>query len=207
MCGRFTLTAPGDALAAAFDLDETPFLAKRWNIAPTQAAAALRRARPRVVELLRWGLGERRLINARVETAGARPAFRDALSARRCLVLADGFYEWQRVGDAKQPHFVRRRDGAPFAIAALWESPPDAPMPSCVLLTTTANEVLRPVHDRMPVIVDPRDYHALLDSATPRARAADALRPLAPGALVAWPVSTHVNAARNDDPGCISPLR
>jgi putative SOS response-associated peptidase YedK len=150
------------------------------------------------------------LINARAETAAEKPAFRGAMRYRRCLVPADGFFEWQRVGREKQPFHMRRRDGAPFALAGLWErwlGPDGSEIDTCALLTTEANELMRPIHDRMPVILDPPDFDLWLD---PSVQDVEAIRPLLrpypSEAMVAFPVSPLVNSARNDDPQCVLPL-
>jgi len=149
------------------------------------------------------------LINARSETAAAKPAFRAALRRRRCLVPADGFYEWQRREGRKQPYHMRRRDGAPFALAGLWErwEGPDGAIDSCALLTTAANELMRPIHDRMPVILDPQTFDLWLDpSMQDVERVQSLLRPYPAEAMIAYPVSPMVNNARNDNPQCVLPL-
>ena len=186
----------------------------------TQAVAVVRRAaeRPgRELAWLRWGLVPAwakdpamgaRLINARAETAAEKPAFRAAMRARRCLVVADGFYEWQRTGRAKQPHFFQLRGGRPFAFAGLWEAwrrPDNAPLETCTLLTTEANELVRPIHDRMPVILPRTAYDAWLD---PAVASPDTLAPLlAPypsGEMEARAVSPFVNSPTHDSPECIA---
>jgi putative SOS response-associated peptidase YedK len=216
MCGRFTLTAPGQVLADLFRLTEVPTLEPRYNIAPTQPVAAVRSApggAGRELVWLRWGLTSpwalapgsgSGLINARAETAADKPAFRRSLRQRRCLVPADGFYEWQALPGRKQPFHFRMCDGRPFAIAGLWEQwqgPDGKAVASCALLTTQANELVRPVHDRMPVILPPAAWDLWLD---PRAQDPAALRPwLAPyfaEEMSACPVSTRVNNPRNEGP-------
>ena len=222
MCGRYTLGAPDDDLADLFDLPEVPSLEPRYNIAPTQPVAVVRLAEAREVrelQMLHWGLIPSwsqdagvgaRMINARSETAAAKPSFRAAFRHRRCLIPADGFYEWQRTGGRKQPHYIRRRDQGPFALAGLWEhwEGPEGPViESCTILTTASNELLGPLHDRMPVILDPAAYAEWLDpSITDAARVRPFLRPYEADDLVAYPVSTHVNNPRNDDRRCIEPL-
>src|SRR5262245_50704548 len=166
MCGRFTLTAPA-AVKELFPLFDVSALEAHYNIAPSQNVAAVRLGddRPELV-MLRWGLVPHwadnpkvgyRLINARAETAATAPAFRDAFPRRRCLVLADGFYEWQKSGDSKQPYFIHRKDSKLFAFAGLWEHWRRAgqTIDSCTILTTDANELVQPLHDRMPVILEP----------------------------------------------------
>ena len=222
MCGRFTLRAPASVVAEEFALFDVAPFEPRFNVAPTQPVAAVRRLdveEPRrELAWLRWGLIPAwatdaaiggRMINARAETAAERPAFRAALRRRRCLVLADGFYEWQKTGRGKQPYFLRMGDDRPFGFAGLWESwegPDHAAIESCTILTTEANELVRPIHDRMPVIVAPPDYERWLD---PGVQSADAVRPLLcpypSEAMTAYPVGPRVNSPAHDDPGCIQP--
>lgn len=222
MCGRFTLFAPGDVLARMFGVDEAPSLAPRYNIAPSQPVAAARVSPDgsgRELALLRWGLvpswakdpavGDR-MINARAETVSEKPYFRSAFRRRRCIVPADGFFEWKRAAGRKQPYFVRFRDGRPFAIASLWErweGPDGSAVESCALITTTANDAVSPIHDRMPVILAPKDYDLWLD---PAIQDKEALLPLlrafpAEG-MTAFPVRFQVNNPKVDTPACIEPL-
>lgn len=222
MCGRFTLTDPDADLAEQFNLPDVPDLQPRYNIAPTQPVAAVRVAAEsaaRELALLRWGLIPfwandpgigARMINARSETAAEKPAFRAAFRRRRCLVLADGFYEWQKENGGKQPFYIRLRDGQPFAFAGLWESwkgEGETVIESCTLLTTQPNDLIHPLHNRMPVILHPRDYALWLD---PEMQAAERLKPLLRPypfeEMVAYPVSRFVNKPQNDDPRCIEPL-
>jgi putative SOS response-associated peptidase YedK len=222
MCGRFTLFVPGEAVAQAFRLPEVPRLAPRYNIAPTQPVAAVRispRSGQRELTHFTWGLIPRwakdptigsRMINARSETAAEKPSFRAAFKYRRCLVPADGFYEWQRVNGGKQPVRIQMADGGLFAIAGLWESwssPEGSEIESCTLLTTDPNELLAQVHNRMPVILSPDDYDLWLDPGVQQpAEVQDLLRPFPAPAMSYYPVSTHVNNPRNEDPRCIEPL-
>jgi putative SOS response-associated peptidase YedK len=222
MCGRFVLITPGAVLAEQFQLSEVPALAPRYNIAPTQPVAAVRLAREgtaRELVLLRWGLipswaqdpsvGSR-LINARSETVAEKPSFRYAFKSRRCLVPADGFYEWQCQERGRQPFFIRMREGTSFAIAGLWEhwqGPEGEVIESCTLLTTAANEMMRLLHDRMPVILNPKDYDLWLDPAVQKREALlPLLRPYDAEAMVAYPVRPVVNSPANDSPLCIEPL-
>ena len=221
MCGRFTLRAPASVLAEQFAIFEIPDLKPRFNIAPTQPVTVARlsgdeQAPTRQVATLRWGLVPswakdpaigNRMINARSETVAEKPAYRAAFRRRRCLVLADGFYEWQRAGRAKQPYFIRMRDDSPFALAGLWESwegPDHSHVESCTLLTTEPNELVEPIHNRMPVILAPDDYDRWLD---PSIQTPDPLRrllaPYPSEPMEAYPVSTHVNSPAHDDPKCI----
>jgi len=221
MCGRFTLRAPASVVAEQFALFEMPPFAPRFNIAPTQPVAVVRAVgeRPppeRELVWLRWGLipgwaGDpaigSRMINARAETAAEKPAYRAAMRRRRCLVVADGFYEWQRTGGRKQPYFIHMRDDRPFAFAGLWEAwegPDHSAIESCTLLTTEPNELIEPIHNRMPVILAPDDYDRWLDPAVEQPEmVGPLLRPFGSDPMEAYPVSTHVNSPTRDDPKCI----
>jgi putative SOS response-associated peptidase YedK len=150
------------------------------------------------------------MINARSETAAEKPAFRAAFRRRRCLVVADGFYEWQKTNGTKQPFYIRFRDTQPFAFAGLWEhwkGLDEQVIDSCTLLTTQPNDLLRQVHNRMPVILQPRDYDLWLD---PEVQKPELLQPLLlpypPEEMDAYPVSRYVNSPDNDTPKCIEPL-
>src|SRR5437879_6031020 len=175
MCGRFTLRAPPQAVADEFERPVLPPFMPRWNIAPTQQVLAIRMkdGTPEAA-MLRWGLipswaqdpkKPPLLINAKAETAATKPAFRAAFKRRRCLVLADGYYEWQKVGKQKQPYYHRLRDERPFAFAGLWErcEKGEQPIESCTILTTGANEIAAAVHDRMPVILGREARRVWLD--------------------------------------------
>lgn len=217
MCGRFTLRTPAAEAARHFALFEVPELEPRYNIAPSQPVAAVRAAASgqRELVMLRWGLIPswaddpalgNRLINARAEGVHQKPAFRQAFRRRRCLVPADGFYEWQRVGGQKQPYHIGLRDGSLFAFAGLWElwQRGEAAVDSCTLITTEANDALRPIHDRMPVILASADYDRWLD---PDNQQADdllpLLRPYASEPMVAKPVSRWVNVPTHEGPRCL----
>lgn len=224
MCGRFTLTVERQRVTDLFDLigrAEAPEQAPRYNIAPTQPVLALRlnEAGKRELVHLRWGLIPswaedpaigNRLINARSETAAEKPSFRSAFRQRRCLVPADGFYEWLRQGSKKQPYCIRLRDARPFAFAGLWErwrGPDDKPVETCTLLTTEANELVRPLHERMPVILPRVDFEQWLD---PTKREAEELRPLLrpypSEEMKTYPVSLWVNNPRHEGPQCLEPV-
>jgi putative SOS response-associated peptidase YedK len=217
VCGRFTLTTPPELIAEHFGLDDVPPLGPRYNIAPTQPVPVVRKtAQGRRLEMLRWGLvpswaGDpsigNRLINARAETVADKPSFRSAYRRRRCLVVADGFFEWKRVGVRKQPMYIRLRDQAPFAFAGLWESwhrdQPDA-VESCTLITTGPNALLATIHDRMPVILHPDDYARWLDPGA--GDPARLLRPYPAAEMTAHPVSRRVNSPANDDPACVEAI-
>jgi putative SOS response-associated peptidase YedK len=220
MCGRYTLRASPRQTALTFQLDSVHDLRPRYNIAPTQRAPVVRSAadgRRELVEL-RWGLIPswasdasigNRMINARNETAAEKPAFRAAIRQRRCLIPADGFYEWQKHGRHKQPIFIHRSDDAPFAFAGLWERWTDAQqaLETFTILTTAANEHLRPLHERMPIILRPEKYAAWLDTANTDPPAIDSLLidPLLD--LVLERVGSHVNSVIHDDPSCIALAR
>jgi len=218
VCGRFTLTLPPDLVAEAFGLDDVPALEARYNIAPTQPVAVVRRLRaggPRQLDLLRWGVsappapgarGRGPVINARSESVATRSAFRDAFRRRRCLVPADGFYEWSAAGARRQAFHVARRDGRPLAFAGVWEpeSPGGTPA-SCVILTTEPNDLLRPIHDRMPVILDPADYDRWLAPEGPPDALAGLLKPYPAAPLAARPVGPTVNNAQNEGAACLDP--
>jgi putative SOS response-associated peptidase YedK len=196
----------------------------RYNIAPTQPIAVVRQqAEGDSRELLfcRWGLVPSwardpkeyaaKCINARAETVADKPAFRAAFRQRRCLIPADGFYEWKALGAGKkkQPFYFTLKDSQPFAFAGLWElwhrPGGDEPLQTCTILTTDANATVRPVHERMPVFLDPKDYGRWLDPS--RRDPGEMLELLQSygGELVSYPVSTRVNAAQHDDPECIEP--
>lgn len=215
MCGRYTLSTPGPVLAERFHLSNIPDLPPRYNVAPTQPVPVVRLAQgtERELSLLRWGLVPswadgvsvgNRMINARAETVAEKPSFRSALRQRRCLVLADGFFEWTKAaGGKKQPWLFRLTTGGPFAFAGLWErwtKGEGGPLETCTVLTTEANDVVRPVHERMPVILTEGAEEMWLD---PSARPEDLLRLLVPlpaegmaaGAVLPW-----VNNPRHDDP-------
>ena len=186
MCGRFVLNATPEQLKALLNLPEAPYIEPRYNIAPSQPVALMRldpeTKEPSFVHAL-WGLIPSwskdptigaRMINARSETVAEKPSFRAAFKRRRCLVPASGFYEWQKLGAARQPYFIHMADKLPFAIAGLWEqwlSPDGTELQTCTLLTTSANELMEPLHDRMPVILDPADFEMWLGNgkdSTPR---------------------------------------
>jgi putative SOS response-associated peptidase YedK len=223
MCGRFTLRAPASTVAEQFKLLDVEPLNARFNIAPTQPVAAVRRvgeSREPGHQLvwLKWGLVPswakdprtgNSLINARAESVAEKPAFRAAFRRRRCLVLADGFYEWQRTGPKKQPYFIRLADDRPFAFAGLWEfweGLDHSSLETCTLITTGPNELMAPIHNRMPVILSPDNYDRWLDPAVQQPEQLQPLlRPYPNDAMLAYPVGTHVNNPRNEDANCIAP--
>ena len=222
MCGRFTLRASAQALKEQFPLFDQAELEPRYNIAPTQQVLAVRQlpqaARPEFVQL-RWGLIPHwaddpkvgyRMINARAETAASKPAFSTPFRQSRCLILADGFYEWKKKDGSKQPYYIRMKDGKPFAFAGLYShwSKEETPIDSCTILTTDANDLVRPLHDRMPVILDPAAFTQWLDPGQRKPEALlGLLRPFPSDAMTAIPISTFVNNARNEGPECVAPLK
>jgi putative SOS response-associated peptidase YedK len=219
MCGRFTLTRSAAEVAEHFGLADAPAFAAHWNAAPTQELpiVRVRRSGARVLELRRWGLVPgwaadvsvgAGMINARVESVLERPAFRDAVQRRRCLVPADGFYEWQGRAGARRP-FHLALPGGLFGMAGLyarWHGEGGEVVDSFTVLTRPAQGAVSALHDRMPLIVDPAGYAAWLDPEAKDPAALLAGLPEALGAgLLARPVSRRVNDVRNDDPGCLAP--
>jgi putative SOS response-associated peptidase YedK len=217
VCGRFTLTSTPEELARRFGLDVPPELAPRFNIAPGQEVLAVRAAAgaARTLGLLRWGLVPAwaenpqvgyRMINARAETLAERPAFREAFRARRCLVPADGFYEWANRGGAKQPYYIGVAGGGPIGFAGLYERWRDADgglLESCAIVTTDASAAIRDIHPRMPVILDPADFARWLDPELLDPEPLRALlRPLPDAAIRFHPVGSQVNDVSLDDPVC-----
>ena len=226
MCGRFSLSVTPESLARQFGLGELGDLAPRFNIAPTQAALVVRQGVPerdgvggRIAEAMHWGLvpswskdprAGARMINARAETAAEKPAFRSALRRRRCLVPADGFYEWRSEDGRKQPYRITLADGGPFGMAGLWEvwrGPEGDALCSFAILTTAANALVGPIHDRMPVIVEPGAYGVWLDPDMQETAPLEPLMvPYPSDRMALYPVSSRVNTPANDDPDCIAPL-
>jgi putative SOS response-associated peptidase YedK len=218
MCGRYRLTAKERYLRDHFGIDEEFSWTPRWNIAPTQKVPVIRHSTTngRSFNLVRWGLIPSwatdasiatRTINAMSETASRKPAFRDALHSRRCLIPVDGFYEWQSIGSKqKQPFSIGMLDGSVFAFAGLWDCWRDStgqPVETCTILTTTPNALVADLHNRMPVILRSESYQLWLD---PNVRnpslVAPLLHPFAANQMKKYPVSTRVNRPENDDPEC-----
>lgn len=224
MCGRYSQRQSAEIIAQAFQVDNVPPLKPRYNIAPTQSVPTilqLSTSTNRQLKMLHWGLipswakdskmGSK-LINARAETVAEKPSFRSAFRQRRCLVLADGFYEWQQQEDKqKQPFYFRMSDEHPFAFAGLWEHWEDKntgkTIESCTLLTTEPNELMQSVHNRMPVILEPKNYDIWLD---PEVKNPELLQPfLHPypaEEMTSFPVSKAVNKPSNDTAECINSL-
>lgn len=218
MCGRYRLTAKERYLRDHFGIEEDFSWTPRWNIAPTQRVPIIRlhTDATRSFDLVRWGLIPSwakdpsiatKAINAMSETAAEKPAFREALRLRRCLIPADGLYEWQSIGPKqKQPFCIGMADDSLFAFAGLWERWSDSSgniVETCTILTTKPNAVVADVHDRMPVILKPDHYNRWLDSkVTNPSSLADCLKPFDSALMRKYPVSTRVNRPENDDQSC-----
>ncbi len=223
MCGRYSDQFTWAELHALYSLSDEPTTpntyAPRWNIAPTQTMPVIRwnpETKSRALDLLRWGLVPSwakelaigaRMINARAETIAEKPAFRDAFRKRRCLVPASGFYEWRGDKPPKQPFAIGMADGGPMAFAGLWErwrAPDGEIVRTFAIATTEANEVLRPIHERMPVILARDDWPVWLGE--DEGDAAALMRPCPPDWVKAWPVSTRVNKVANNDASLLEPI-
>jgi putative SOS response-associated peptidase YedK len=223
MCGRFALYSAAERLEGQFRLPLSFPIAPRYNIAPSQPVLAIRTVREtgtREWTHFQWGLVPawaqdpkigHRLINARAETLAEKPAFRNALRYRRCIIPADGFYEWRKQGNRKQPYFIRHRDGKLLALAGLWEywqGADGSELQTCTIITTGANALIRPLHDRMPAILPDDAYERWLEPTVQRADTQQwlsLLRPAPDDALIAYPVSPRVNDPTYDDPQLIEP--
>jgi putative SOS response-associated peptidase YedK len=219
MCGRYTLrTAPADHWPAA----QLDLFVPRYNIAPSQEVPVVRsRDSGRQLVMLRWGLVPSwakigyRMINARAETLAEKPSFRNAFKQRRCLILADGYYEWKANGKQKQPFFIHRPDNRPFAFAGLWESwrgPKDErlekPLETCTIITTDSNELTSDIHDRMPVILQNEELEFWLDPQFQGRETLEAmLTPFPSDELTMYPVSTFVNKPINESEECVTPQK
>ena len=215
MCGRFAFYSPSEAAVALFGVSTSIAVEPRYNIAPTQYIAAIRddEDKQRELVMLRWGLVPfwakdasigNRMINARAETVAEKPAYRAAYRHRRCVVLADGFYEWRREGDAKTPYFISLASGEPFALAGLWEIWKDKEsgdsLQTTTLITTAANDFMTPLHHRMPVILESNSAGEWLAGSNDLLDDVAAITP----PLQAWPVDRRVNNARNESEDLIS---
>ena len=219
MCGRYAVTSSPEAMRKLFRYDDIPNFPPRYNIAPTQPIAIVRLENgQRRFALTRWGLlpswvkdprAFSLLINARGESVLDKPAFRAAMRYRRCLIPADGFYDWKRAGGRSQPHYVRAKNGEPLAFAGLWESwtgPNGEELETATIITTRANATLADFHDRMPVVVPPEAFDLWLDCKNVDAEtAASLIAPAPDDLLIAHPVSPAVNQAANDNAGLIAP--
>jgi putative SOS response-associated peptidase YedK len=219
MCGRFALYSDPFILAKRFEADVLPELRPRYNVAPTQSIPIVREESGKErFALARWGLIPHwakdmdtgyHTINARAETVASKPAFRNAFRYRRCLIPADGFYEWAVIPGTKtkQPWFIVLRDRELMAFAGIWEKwrgPEGDDVESCSIIVTDANELMKPIHDRMPVILAPADWDAWLETEAKEVEGLQGLlKPYSAEAMTAWPVSTMVNNPRNDSAGCV----
>ena len=216
MCGRFAFYSPTEAAAALFGVTGSVAVEPRYNIAPTQYVAAIRNGadEERELVMLRWGLVPfwakepsigNRMINARAETVAEKPSYRNAYQHRRCLVLADGFYEWRRQGDSKTPYYISLASGEPFALAGLWENWTDKEsgesLQTTTLMTTEANDFMAPLHHRMPVILDAANATDWLAGSRELLDDVAAITP----PLQAWPVDRRVNNARNEGDELVRP--
>ena len=221
MCGRYTLTVDASVLATLFELEPLFELSPRYNIAPSQPVPIVRSnaEEDREWAWARWGLIPawakdakigHKLINARAETAADKPSFRSAYKNRRCLLPADGFFEWVKSPNGKQPQYIRFADQRAFAFGGLWErwTPPDGdPVESCTILTTRPNEFIASLHDRMPVIIPPDRFRDWIAPGPLGADTAEAiLLPHRADGMEAVPVSSLVNSPKNDDPRCVEPV-
>lgn len=221
MCGRYTLRTRLNQLGTLFSFEPPNELPARYNIAPTQSVAAVRNTPDgggKKLAFLRWGLIPswatdkaigNRLINARAETLAEKPSFKHALKRRRCLILADGFYEWKTSGKNKQPYFIQMKDGRPFAFAGLWErwSKSETAIESCTIITTSPNSLLAELHNRMPVILSEQAAHLWLDPEIEQPEPLTSLLvPYSEDEMIAYPVSTLVNSPKHDSSDCIEPV-
>jgi putative SOS response-associated peptidase YedK len=223
MCGRFALTLSISELLELFGIDpaqtqDLDFSAS-YNIAPSQQVLGIRQSEDdtRILKAYRWGLIPSwakdssigaKMINARAETVAEKPSFKAAFRSRRCLIPASAFYEWSQVDAQKLPYCIRRRDTVPIAMAGIWESwqGPQGPIRSCAILTTGANQILAPIHQRMPVILDAEEIERWLDPANSPTQLTPLLKPCAPELLEAFRVAPQVNNPRHNRPECLAPL-
>jgi putative SOS response-associated peptidase YedK len=222
MCGRFTLTADPNQIRQAFPWLNVPDgLEPRYNVAPSQPVAVVPNDGQNRLTFFNWGLIPswakdpeigNRMINARAETLQEKPAFRAAFRRRRCLIIADGFYEWQAQSGRKSkiPMYIKMQSGQPFAFAGLWEnwaSPDGSQILSCTIITTEPNSLLQEIHNRMPVILPQEGYSLWLDPGEPDpGRLAALLKPYSPAEMTAFPVSTLVNSPANESPDLVLPV-
>lgn len=220
MCGRFTLTSPAAQIQELFEVKSLPELQPRYNVAPTQDVLAVRLDEDgaREAMMMRWGLVPywaedlsigSRMINARSETVQSKSAFKDAFERRRCLVAADGFFEWKKQGAIRQPYLIRMKDHRPFGLAGLWDRWKNEDgewVISCTILTTAPNELVEPLHDRMPVILHREEHEEWLDPRASTKHLREVLGPYEAAQMEAVAVSTRVNNVVNDDAACLEPV-
>lgn len=220
MCGRFVLTVNPEVVQTAFDLTTMPpIMSPRFNVAPTQPVAVISNENPHELTFYKWGLipswskdpsiGSK-MINARSESAAEKPSFRSAFKRRRCIIPADGFYEWRQHGGDKTPMFIHMKDQEVFGMAGLWEiwhSPDGGEIRTCSILTTDANEFMQTIHNRMPVILHKEDYNLWLSpNEEPAGVLQELMKPYSGDELTAYPVSKMVNKPSNDTPDLIQPV-
>ncbi len=219
MCGRFALATEKKILEMLYDLELRVEFKPRYNIAPSQEILALRQSPgngPRELVYLKWGfvpfwsddpaIGNR-MINARAETAPEKPSFRSAFKKRRLLIPVSGFYEWKQEKGGKQPYYICQKEGQPFSLAGLWErwDRGEQVLETCTILTTEPNELVEPLHSRMPVIISKNNYGGGLEQATEQSSLVELLKPYPPEDFIAYPVSRKVNSPGNDAPELIKP--
>lgn len=218
MCGRFALKTPPAELASHFALDQVADFGPRYNIPPATDIPVIRQSpdHKRMLHMLRWGLVPNwakdpgignKLNNARGETVAEKPSFREAFKKRRCIIPADGFYEWKTAGKLKQPYYLSLKSGQPMAMGGLWESrrsPDGGILRTCCIITTGPNAVMEPIHDRMPVILSPEHWQAWLEAPAEDIR--QFLRPYQADRMQAWPVDRRVGKTVDDDPGLMAPI-
>ncbi len=215
VCGRVTVTDPA-RIAQQFGLS-LPAPVARYNLAPSQDLPVITNLHPNAIAWFHWGLipswakdpaTGHKMINARLESLAERPAYREAIVKRRCLVLCDGFFEWQKASSSKTPFYIRRQDHEPFSFAGLWDSwraPDGQRLHSCTIITGPANRLVQPIHNRMPVVIEPADRARWLEpDEVPVDALRDLLAPPDPAGWVAYPVSPLVNSVQNDRPECIA---
>jgi Uncharacterized conserved protein len=221
MCGRFTRAVSTAIIQKEFDVDEvSDDFGPSYNIAPTQEVAVIVSDGKKQLVKVRWGLVPswakelsvgNKMINARAETITEKASFKRAFKKRRCLIVADGFYEWQKVGETKRPIYIRLKSGKPFGFAGIyetWESEQGEQIITCAIITTGANELMKPIHDRMPVIVPKENENLWLDPGTgDQDLLLEMLKPYPADAMEAYPVSKRVNTPSNNSPECIKPAR
>lgn len=221
MCGRFAFYAPAEAVTRIFGVEDPPDIEPRFNIAPTQFVPVVRAdsSGERRISMLRWGLVPfwakdksigNRMINARAETLAEKPAYKGPFSKRRCIVPANGFYEWKKQGSVKQPYFISHGGDQPFGMAGLWarwrdREKNDETLETFTIVTTTPNEAVAPLHNRMPAIIDPENFTAWLDPENhDTASLQNLLLPSPAEPITVWPVSRQVNNPKNDEPGLVT---
>jgi putative SOS response-associated peptidase YedK len=220
MCGRFTRATNTALIAKEFDVDEvSDDLGPSYNIAPTQEVAVIVSDGKKQLVKVRWGLVPswakelsvgNKMINARAETITEKASFKRAFKKRRCLIVADGFYEWQKIGDTKRPIYIRLKSRKPFGFAGIyenWESEQGKQIVTCAIITTAANALMKPIHDRMPVILPKENENPWLDPRTDdQVLLLEMLQPYPADAMEAYPVSKRVNIPSNNSPECINPV-